>query len=68
MFQSPPMHPIPHLGLKPQAIRENPLKRVQELISLTCFSRFQPVDWGFNPRWMNAQSRNRSPGSEMDEV
>jgi hypothetical protein len=38
--------------VKPQAISKNPLKRVQELISLTCFSRFEPIAWGFNPRWM----------------
>jgi hypothetical protein len=50
------VHPIPHLGLKPQAISENPLKRVHDLFSLTCFSRFEPIAWGFNPRWINAQS------------
>jgi hypothetical protein len=39
----------PHLGLKPQAIRENPLKRVQELISRYTASHLFPYSLLPNP-------------------
>jgi hypothetical protein len=52
------------LGLKPKAISENPLKRVQDLIEIsrncsdsildptTRFNGFEPIALGFNPRRM----------------
>jgi hypothetical protein len=54
-----------HLGLKPQAIGSNPLKRVHESIKsmgalgyfrgsslepVTRFNGFERLAWGFNPR------------------
>jgi hypothetical protein len=40
----------PPPGVETPGYPQNPLKRVQEPISSTCFSRFKPIAWGFNPR------------------